>query len=300
MNLRQFEVFRAIMRDGTITAAANSLGISQPAVSKLLAHLEDELGYALFDRIAGRLVATMEAQLIYADVDRAFRQFDKLSALTRDVGAARIGLLRIGSSLPIAYSLLPEALALFQHQRSEVKIHLHTLPKREIADALLLGDIDVAITLSPILAPTVRVETLCDIPIVVVCTADDSLQALELVRPADLSGRRLISYGSHAEIGTALDRAFEAEGEKRDVSIQIASSIGALPLVRRGLGVALVDTLSIWRADDVIARRFLPEVTMQLSVSVNQSRPEARFAPPFLRCLREALASAKEITVRSR
>lgn len=301
MNLRQLEVFRAVMRDGTITAAANTLGISQPAVSKLLAHLEDQLGYALFDRIGGRLVATMEARLIFADVDRAFRQFDMLTALARDVGAAKIGLLRIGASLPIAYSLVPEALAAFRKSHSEVKVHLHTLPKREIADALELGDIDVAITLSPILAPTVRVETLADIPVVAVCQAGDPLADLAVVRPKDLLGRPLISYASHAEvIGPALDKAFEVDGEKRDIAIQIASSIGALPLVKRGLGIALVDKLSVWQADGVVACAFAPEVNMQLSISLNQSRPEARFLAPFLSTLRSALAAAKEFTVRSR
>ena len=301
MNLRQLEVFRAIMRDGTITAAANALDISQPAVSKLLAHLEDQLGYPLFDRIGGRLVATMEAQLIYPDVDRAFRQFDTLTALTRDVGAAKIGLLRIGASLAVAYSLLPEALAAFRRDQGDVKIHLHTLPKREIADALELGDIDVAITLSPILAPTVGVEILADIPVVAVCQADDPLASLEIVRPKDLVGRPLISYASHAEvIGPALDRAFEADGEKRDVSIQIASSIGAVALVRRGLGVALIDKLSVGQADDVIACPFSPDVNMQLCVSVNRSRPEARFLASFLVILRKALATAKEFTVGAR
>jgi DNA-binding transcriptional LysR family regulator len=134
-----------------------------------------------------------------------------------------------------------------------------------------------------------------------VCPANDPLASVERVRPENLHGRPLISYASHAEvIGPALDKAFEAEGQTREVSIQIASSIGALPLVRRGLGIALVDKLAVWQADDVVACPFAPEVNMQLCVSVNRSRPEARFLPPFLVILRQALAAAKEFTVRTR
>jgi len=298
MNLRELEVFRAIMRDGTITAAANSLGISQPAVSKLLAHLEDRLGYVLFDRISGRLAPTMEAQLLYADADRAFRQLEALSSLARNVGAAKIGLIRVGASLPIAYSLLPDALAIFRGNQKQVKIHLHTLPKREIAEALTLGDIDVAITLSPILAPSVRVETLVNVPVVAVLPPEDDLANRDVIHPRDLTGRTLISYGSHAEqIGAALDHAFTQTGCHRDVSIQIASSIGALPLVRRGLGIALVDGLAVWQAGDVIARPFEPRVSMQLCVSIDESRPESRFLSPFLAALRQALGTAKDLTV---
>ncbi|MFT4185399.1 MAG: LysR family transcriptional regulator, partial [Rhizobium sp.] len=105
MNPRQLEIFRAIMRDGTLTAAANSLGISQPAASKFLHHLEDQLGYTLFDRIGGRLVPTMEANLLFADADRVFREIEALKSLARDIGARKIGLLRLGISLAVTYSV---------------------------------------------------------------------------------------------------------------------------------------------------------------------------------------------------
>jgi DNA-binding transcriptional LysR family regulator len=293
MNIRQLEIFRAIMRDGTITAAANSLGISQPAVSKLLAYLEDQLGYCLFERIGGRLVPTAEAYILYGDADRVFRQLEALSSLARDVGASRIGLIRIGASLPLAYSVLPVALAAFRNRHSEVKIHLHTLPKREIAEALSLGDIDVAITLSPILAPAVRVETLYSAKVVAVLPEGDPLATEEVVTPSLLAGRPLISYGSHAEIGTALDEAFAAQGQIRDISIQIASSVGALPLVRQGLGIALVDGLAMWNPPEgIIARPFRPLVSMPVSLSVNEARAQSRFLAPFTDSLRSVFADA--------
>ncbi|HEX9859258.1 MAG TPA: LysR family transcriptional regulator, partial [Paracoccaceae bacterium] len=156
MNVRQLEIFRAIMRDGTLTAAANSLGVSQPAVSKLLHHLEDQLGYHLFERRGGRLVPTPEAHLLYDDADRVFRELEVLRDLARRVGERKVGLLRIGASLSVVWSLLPQALADFRATHPTVRVHLHTLPAREIAEALRVGDIDLGLTLSPILAPTVR------------------------------------------------------------------------------------------------------------------------------------------------
>jgi DNA-binding transcriptional LysR family regulator len=278
MNIRQLEIFRAIMRDGTITAAANSLGISQPAVSKLLAYLEDQLGYPLFDRIGGRLVPTTEAHILYGDADRVFRQLEALSSLARDVGANRIGLIRIATSLPLAHSVLPVALAAFRNHHPEVKIHLHTLPKREIAEALSLGDVDVGLTLSPILAPTVRVETLFSAKVVAVLPEGDPLAAEATLTPTLLAGRPLISYGSHAGFGAALDEAFASQGEIRNVAIQIASSVGALPLVRHGLGIALVDGLAAWiPTTGLVCRPFRPAVPTPVSLSVNEARPQSRF-----------------------
>jgi len=71
MNLRQLEVFNAIMRFGSVTGAARELGVSQPAVSKILRHAEDQLGMRLFERLNGRLQPTMEAKAIQAEMERS-------------------------------------------------------------------------------------------------------------------------------------------------------------------------------------------------------------------------------------
>ncbi|MDR3517501.1 MAG: LysR substrate-binding domain-containing protein [Azospirillaceae bacterium] len=298
MNVRQLQVFRAIMRDGTITAAANSLGVSQPAVSKLLAHLEHRLGCLLFERIGGRLVPTAEARLLFPDADRVFRQMEALSALARDINASRIGLLRIGVSLPLAAALLPSALTRFRARHPEVKIHLHTLPKREIAEGLALGDIDVAVTLSAIVAPTIRVEPLFTVEMCAVLAADDPLAAVEVVTPALLRQRALISYGSHAEMGAALDAAFASDDQVREVTIQVATSVAALPFARQGLGIALIDGLALWAPiPGLVVRPFRPTVAMTVSLSVNEARPTSRFLSSFRDAIRQAVAATTESTV---
>jgi DNA-binding transcriptional LysR family regulator len=96
MNARQLEVFRAIMRNGSMTAAAEALHVSQPAVSKILRHFESQLGYTLFERLGGRLLPTMEARLRFDDADRMFREieavrlFVDLSTCGRSLRQAKI------------------------------------------------------------------------------------------------------------------------------------------------------------------------------------------------------------------
>ena len=287
MNHRQIEIFRAIMRHGSMTAAAQALAVSQPAASKALRHLESTLGYRLFERIGGRLVPTMEASLLYEDVDRLFRGFEVLDTLARTIGEKKIGLLRIGASPPITHSLLPRALTRFLADHPTVKIQISALPKQEIAEALTIGAIDLALTLSPILAPSVRTETLAEIPVCVVLRADDPLAARSSLGPSDLVERRLISYGAEAEVAPALDQAFARAGLVRDPAIRIASSIGAAPLVAAGLGVALVDGLVAWSDfPGLLARPFAPAVTMRLAIGTDAARPTSRFFAPFVAALR--------------
>lgn len=287
MNARQIELFRAILRDGSLTAAANRLGISQPAASKLLHHLESQLGYALFERLGGRLVPTPEAHLLYDDADRVFRQIEVLRDLARRVGERKVGLLRVGASLPVVWSVLPPALRDFRASHPTVKVHLQSLPAQETAEALRAGDIDLALTLSPILAPSVRTETLAPVAIAVLLPEGHPLAALERIGPADLQGLPLISFGSHAVIGPALDDAYRAAGQARDVSVQVATSVAAAPLVAAGLGVAVVDGLTPWPG--LICRPFWPQVTMGLAVSTDSARPLSRLAKPFLAALRARL-----------
>lgn len=282
------------MRDGSLTAAANSLAVSQPAVSKVLHHLESQLGYKLFERIGGRLTPTAEAHLLYSDADRVFREIEVLKELARTIGERKIGLLRIGASLPVTFSLLPQALAAFRNVHPTVKVQLHTLPKREITEQLLIGDIDLGLTMSTIQAPTVKSEILATVEIVAVMPADDPLAANSAVTAQDLEGRPLISYGSHADVGGPLDEAFEVAGMTRQIGIQVSSSVAAAPLVQAGLGIALVDGLVPWqRFSGLVARPFLPAVMMNCAISTNPARPLSRFYRPLLQSMRNAIRAGR-------
>ena len=76
MNARQIEVFRTIMRCGTLTAAAQALNVSQPALSQLLLHAEDQLGFRLFQRLHGRLTPTPEAHQLFPEAERLYRDLE--------------------------------------------------------------------------------------------------------------------------------------------------------------------------------------------------------------------------------
>ena len=78
MRARQIEVFRMVMRCGTLTSAAEALNVSQPALSQILLHTEDELGFKLFQRVKGRLIPTPEAEDLYPEVERLFGDLEAL------------------------------------------------------------------------------------------------------------------------------------------------------------------------------------------------------------------------------
>lgn len=293
MNARQLEIFRAIMRSGTLTSAAQLLNVSQPAVSKVLRHLESQLGYHLFERVGGRLQPTAEAQLLFGDADRVFREIEAVRDLAIRIRERRVGLLRIGASAPPIFTLLPAALNAFQSRHPEVKIVLRTLSAEELSEKILVGEVDLGLSLSAIRVPMVQTELLTTTPVVALLPAGSPLARKKTIGPADLTGQNLISYGSHADVGSMLDAVFERAGLVRQVRTEIEMSVSALPLVQAGLGVALVDAMFPWtRFPGVVTRPFLPKVLMSLSLVTSGTRPAPRFVRDIAEDIRQAIAEA--------
>ena len=110
LNLRQIEVFRAVMITGSIRGASELLFVSQPAVSRLLAHTELRVGFALFQRVKGRLYATPEAKKLFREVESVYAGVQRVNQLARDLGEHREGILNVAVSythltLPTIYSV---------------------------------------------------------------------------------------------------------------------------------------------------------------------------------------------------
>lgn len=291
MNLRHLEVFRAIMRQGSLTAAAASLNVSQPAVSKVLRHFEAQIGYRLFERIGGRLAPTAEAHLLFRDADRIFREVEVLRDLSDRIRDKQVGLLRIAASTPPTFALLPHAMERFRKRNPGTRLVVHTLPAEEIGERIVIGDIDLGLTMATISEPQVRSTVIGTTEIVAVMRSDSPLAAREAITPQDLTGETMISYGPQPHAGRLLDRIFLEAGLERAAQIEVTLSITAAPLVARGLGVAVVDGLMPWRHfGDLAVRPFRPRQQLSIILSSSTALPQSRFVREFSRDLQAALA----------
>ncbi|MBI1385067.1 MAG: LysR family transcriptional regulator [Rhizobiales bacterium] len=297
MNLRHLEVFRAIMRHGSLTAAAEALHVSQPAISKVLRHFEARIGYRLFDRIGGRLVATAEAELLFRDADRIFREVEVLKGFSDRIRDKQVGLLRIASSAPPAFALLPHAIEQFHRRNPGARIVVHTLPAEEIAERILIGDVDMGLTLAAIAEPQVRCTVIDRTEIVAVMHREHALAGRAFLGPQDFEGVSMISYGSQPLMGRLLDRVFREAGLRHEPQFEITMSIAAALFVARGLGVALVDGLMPWRNfGDFVVLPFRPRVEMEVVLTTSLALPSSRFANEFkddLEAAARALRHAK-------
>ena len=109
MRLRHIEVFYAVYSAGSVTHAAEVLNVSQPSVSKVLAHAEQQLGYRLFDRVKGKLVPTPEADQLYNHVREVNDSLDRMRHVAENLRKAKQGRVRIAATPAFGIDVLPGA-----------------------------------------------------------------------------------------------------------------------------------------------------------------------------------------------
>lgn len=246
MRARQLEVFTAVMRAGTVTGAARLLNISQPALSQILIHAEDELGFALFDREKGRLHPTPEARELYPEAERLFDGLEGLRRKTSDLRLGRAGLVRIAASPPPAMALLPQALASFRSQHPDIILRTHVAPIASMVALLRAGDAALALALDDDLPPDIAAERLAETSFCCLMPQAHPLAARPVLSFADLAGQQIISYRSLTRPHEELQAAARADGVGFQPDIEIDSSIAAAGFVQAGLGIAVVDALLPW------------------------------------------------------
>ena len=122
INLRQIEVFTAIMRTGSVTKAAKTLNVSQPSVSKVLKHTEARLGFPLFKRISGKLYPTPEAEILYSESARIDEDVDHLSQLAFELRDGGVGRVRFGCPPSLATHVLPMGIEAFRARCPDIDL----------------------------------------------------------------------------------------------------------------------------------------------------------------------------------
>lgn len=291
MNLRQIEVFRAVMTTGSTTEAARLLHVSQPGISRLVRHLELQLGVALFERRSGRLVPTAEARELHEEIEKVYRGVQHV----RDVAAhLRFGTrttLRVLSSANTALQLVPRSIAALIGQYTAARVLFESLPTREIVKLLVTEEADVAISSAPLDHPALDVEEigrwelLCALPAhhAVIQRAKPSL--------ADVLAGRLVVYSPEAPQSAVIDHWIGSHAVTRNVAAEVRSGLAACSVAATGVAAAFVDDLSAraHRPEGLVFTTLPGQPTFPVFAVHNRHRPLSRLGTSFLKIASEQL-----------
>lgn len=296
LSVRELDVFRRIMELGTITAAAEALHISQPAVSRILQHAEQRLGFALFLRRNKRLLATAEAQALFPETVAAFAALDTVQTCALDLKTGQGGVLRIAAIAAFANALLPVAIQRFRKPRPNVVISLQAMSALQVATSVAHHQADLGFIIDSMSMPGISVGALCSSVFGCVMPRRHRLAAKASVTAADLEHESLVCLSRNLPLGNLAMRAFaDADVPLRTV-IEVSQSTIACALVRAGAGLALLDGLSLMGApgDDLVLRPLRPTIHVMGRIIQPRHRPQSRLAEDFIKVLRDFLAASDQ------
>ena len=243
MRLRQIEIFQAIRQTGSISAAAQLLHVSQPAVSKVLQHAELQLGFPLFLRVRGKLQPTPEALLLEREVEKVSESLQGVQRLAESLRRSPGHRLRIGSTPALALSLLPPVISEWTRRYPDISCELASAHSRELVQNLLMRELDVALTFKLPDHPGLKARALAHGVLVALAPRGywpDESEGVALALH-ELADAPLIGL-SHADpLFARLDSYLKTIEPPPRISIAVQTYSLARAMVESGAGLAVID-----------------------------------------------------------
>lgn len=291
VNLRHIEIFHAVYVNGSVSAAARALNVSQPSVSKTLRHAEGLLGFELFQRTGGRLVPTEDAHALFADVADIQERVRALREAGRNLRAGAGATLRISALPSLALGVLPAAVSRFLARRPEVRFDLQTVHHDDLLRKLYERETDIAIASEPPRGAALNHTWLGEGELVVFYREADMPDAPARVALSDVAERRFISLAGSGPIGQLLADEIDRHGLVFDEVVAARTFYIAAALVRAGVGATVVDsfTAEAWMAPGLAMRPLKPPLAFDVHAIHLLDRPPSALASEFLALLRDEI-----------
>ena len=289
---RQIDFFRAVMGTGHVTRAAELLHTSQPTVSRELARLEQVLGFALFERVKGRLKPTVRALALMEEVEQSYVGLERIAATALSLRAYAHGRLQLACLPALSHALLPDAIRRFTHRQPEAAVGLTPIESPQLEAALSEQRFDLGLSERHEAPAACTLDTLLVADEVAVLPAGHALAQKAVLSPADFAGQSFISFAPADPYRQQVDALFADAGVARALRLETPSAVSVCALVRQGLGLGIVNPLTALElvGDGLVVR----PLGVSIPFHVALIRPSWRTEHPLRADFEVALAEAAE------
>ncbi len=283
MKLRHVEVFHAIMLTGTVNGAARFLNVTQPAVTKVLLHSEDQLGFKLFTRHKGRITPTHEALTLLPEVERIFNGLETLRTLARNLRIGDAGRIRISAPPALCLDVIPTAISIFRKERPAVSFDIHSHHYSEAVGAVLKQDVDVAIVFNPQSHPALSIMPLAVADFVACFPAQRAADFPGEIGLDAFEGEAFIGLSTSDPLGSGVRAAFQVAGIDVSPAIEVKTNALALTLVEKRAGATIIDRYTAATASTaVVVRSLKPSITFEVGAITLQNSAGLNLTKRFL------------------
>ena len=287
------EAFLSVVETGSFSRSAKILGLSQPAVSARIAHLEQVLGVPLFNRTTRRVSSTEAGERLRIRVEHTMQELRDLLVQFDDEAHLRRGRISIGASATISAEFLAGAITRFHHRSPQVEITLYDDFYGRALDRLLKGEVDLAVLPLEPGDDVFRFEKLFSDPLLLVVSQSHRLAGRKEVSLQDLSGENFVT---NPPTSASWD-AFVGDGEGRSratgPTLRTRNPFATLAVIKAGFGIGFVpqllaETLNLQGV--ALLRMAEADISRDVGIATLKGRAIYPAATAFIETLHKAAA----------
>ncbi|QEI05960.1 LysR family transcriptional regulator [Pigmentiphaga aceris] len=292
MRLRQIEVFRAVMLMKTVSEAARYLHVSQPVVTRVLQHAEQELGFALFERGRGRMMPTPEALVLFEEANRVYGGIERLRKVAGHLRHHGAGVLRVAATPSLAQSVLTGAVQRFGQRHPDAGCRILSHHSHDILQGLLAHDFDLGFAINPPEHEAIRAEVVGHGRMVLAVPAGIAPPAGRPLHLDDFLGLPFIALDDESPLGMLVQQRLRDAGVDAVSRLEVQTYSLARALVESGAGVAIVDqNTAVSGAFDALTLYAIePPLRFDVVMLRAAHRPSSVLSDSLGECLRDAQA----------
>ncbi len=240
MDEHRLKCFVAVYEQGSVSAAATRLHMTQPPLSILLRKLEDELGVTLFDRSGHRLAPTATGELFYLRAKALLANLQTMRRELREAEQGARGSVHIGCATAASLFVMPGVMEDLRSSGLDITVHVQEGETGYMLQRLRERSLDLVISRSEYIAPELETRIIMDEPLQVALPPDHPQAGCDRVRLEDLRHDRFLLHRSPlgAGISDMVLRACQQAGVVPNVVYWGGETLPMLLMAQKGLGVA--------------------------------------------------------------
>ncbi len=296
-DIGQLRAALAVWHDGGVTRAADRIGLTQPAVSRLVSALEDDLGFVLFERERKRLIVSERGKVFLQEVEAALGSLTRLSELALELRRGHRGLVRIAAVSALAHGLVPRVLARLRDEYPDLAVEVEELDRKEQIEGLLSHHLDIGLVALPFGISELNFDLIAEADAVCLLPACHALAHRRTLGPDDLAGEKFIRLNEMRLLQQMVDDSFARAGRSRLVSVVVDNPTLMVGFVAGGLGLAVTHSLSTLELPKtVVARPFIPQITFTYGALTKKTEKQNPATVAFITTARNvALQALREL-----
>lgn len=278
VTLRQLQVFQAVAALASFTRAGEQVGLTQPAVSRAMHELEQQLGVQLLNRTTREVVLTDAGRNLAGGLEGALDQLNAVLQEVQGLVTQRRGRVRVASSPTLSAHLLPACIARCRSVHPELELVLLDRIQQLTLNSVRLGEVDFGVVVDPGENDDLHMQTILSESFCLVLPRTHRLARRRAGKGAvnwsELAGEPLVLLDQASGSRRLIDRALADQGVQALVAQEVGHPTTIFRMLEAGLGVSVVPQLAVARGDliDLVQRPLLPRVDRDIMLVHRRNR----------------------------